>query len=223
MIAGIDAAYQHECCQPQSETEEHLYQHLLTYGVDVELGISVKQVEDRGDHVEVVLLHSDGREETATARYLIHAGGSHSVVRASMPNKHLEGLTYEGTYIVADVRVGAELPAELANLLVCAKGLVLMAPLPDKRHLIFADAADQDPAARPSVERLCAAVNERAELDLGFHDVRWTSTFRMHKRQAVELAPGSRFLVGDSGHASSPLGGHGLNSALMDAADLAWS
>ena len=44
----------------------------------------------------------------------------------------------------------------------------------------------------------------------------------MHKRVVERLSDGRRFLLGDAAHMSSPLGGEGLNSALMDAADIAW-
>jgi hypothetical protein len=44
----------------------------------------------------------------------------------------------------------------------------------------------------------------------------------MHKRVVQALGDGRRFLLGDSGHLSSPMGGEGINSALMDGANLAW-
>jgi hypothetical protein len=44
----------------------------------------------------------------------------------------------------------------------------------------------------------------------------------MHKRTVERLSDGRRFLLGDAGHLSSPLGGEGVNAAFMDAADIAW-
>ncbi len=44
----------------------------------------------------------------------------------------------------------------------------------------------------------------------------------MHKRVVPALSDGRRFLVGDAGHLSSPMGGEGINSALMDGANIAW-
>jgi FAD binding domain len=41
-------------------------------------------------------------------------------------------------------------------------------------------------------------------------------------RAAERLSDGRRFLLGDAGHLSSPMGGEGVNAAFMDAADIAW-
>ena len=219
---GVDCAYPHECCQPQWQTEELLRQHLEELGGTVERGVSVLAVEEDEDHLRVTVERLDGSRESLCARYVIGAGGSHSITRSSMRSRP-EGQTYAGQYIVADVRVNLELDPLGATVVVGPKGFVLLAALPERRRLIFVDVdparVSQDP---PSAELVAALVDERVGLEVGVHDVQWTSNFRMNSRIAPVLADGRRFLVGDAGHVSSPLGGEGLNAALQDAADLAW-
>jgi hypothetical protein len=95
--------------------------------------------------------------------------------------------------------------------------------LPDRRWLIFVnrDLGDtrNDP---PTAAELGAMVNFRIGADAGLSDLRWVSYFKMHRREAESLSDGRRFLLGDAGHMSSPLGGEGINAAFMDAADIAW-
>ena len=219
---GLDCAFAHECCQPQWQTEDLLRAHLEDLGGSIERGVSVVAVEDEEDHLRIRLERPDGTRESLCARYVIGAGGAHSITRSSMQSR-LQGETYAGQYIVADVRVKLELDPQGAAIVVGPKGFVLLAALPDRRRLIFVDVdSERASDAAPSPELVAALVDERVGLAVGVHDVQWTSNFRMNKRIAPVLADGRRFLVGDAGHVSSPLGGEGLNAALQDAADLAW-
>jgi hypothetical protein len=65
-------------------------------------------------------------------------------------------------------------------------------------------------------------LNCRIGVNADVQDMRWAAQFAMHKRITRRFADGHRFLMGDAAHLSSPIGGEGLNSALMDAADIAW-
>ena len=68
-----------------------------------------------------------------------------------------------------------------------------------------------------------ATVNARVGADVVLSDLRWVSYFNNgpHAKPRI-FGHGHRFLLGDGGHMSSPLGGEGINAAFMDAADIAW-
>ncbi len=220
-FAEAGCSYDFQCSLPQWRTEAILRDHLDGLGVAVEFGAEVTSIEDDPDGVRVTL-DTGGRIETVTAAYLLGAGGGHSVTRRSM-NGHLTGETYYGQYLVADARVRLACPPECGRLIAGPTGFVLLSPLPDDRWLIFVN--HDEPEAQgelPTAAELGALLDARTGVDIGLSDLQWVSQFKMHKRIVERLSEGRRFLLGDAAHMSSPLGGEGLNSALMDAADIAW-
>jgi 2-polyprenyl-6-methoxyphenol hydroxylase-like FAD-dependent oxidoreductase len=220
-LGGSGCKYEFQCCQPQWFTEAALRDHLATNGLQVEFGVEATSVVADNGGVTVTL-DKNGGQEVVRADYLIGAGGGHDLTRHSM-QEHLDGETYGGRFIVADVRLTLPAPPGRARIIVGPSGFVLLAPLPEGQWLVFVNRDEDDQGAEPpSAAKLAALVNTRIGTDAGLSDLRWTSYFQMHKRVVPALSDGRRFLLGDAGHLSSPMGGEGINSALMDGADIAW-
>lgn len=52
--------------------------------------------------------------------------------------------------------------------------------------------------------------------------VNWFSTYRVYHRVADHFRKGRVFILGDSAHIHSPVGGQGMNTGIGDAVNLAW-
>jgi 2-polyprenyl-6-methoxyphenol hydroxylase-like FAD-dependent oxidoreductase len=220
-FADSGYAYNFQCSLPQWRTEALLRENLDRLGLQVEFGTEVTSIDDDVDGVRVKL-ETGGRTEVVTAAYVLGAGGGHSVTRHSM-QEHLTGETYGGRYFVADAKIGLPCPLECGRVIVGPTGFVLLSPLPDGRRLIFVNRDEADMQCElPTEAEFSTLLNGRIGLDVGLTDLQWVSPFNMHKRMVERLSDGRRFLLGDAAHLASPVGGEGLNAALMDAADIAW-
>ena len=216
-FSGLPTDYPYSLMVPQSTTERLLLDRLVELGGEVIRPKTLSAVEQ--DAQGVTATFDDG--DVIRARYLVGADGIHSTVREHS-GIGFEGGQYEESFVLADVHLSGEVPADEVLLFWATAGLTVVAPLPGGDvYRVVAPAAEAP--ENPSAEFVQQLLDERG-LGVGrmvVEDVVWGSRFRIHHRVADSYRAGRLLLAGDAAHVHSPAGGQGMNLGIQDAVALA--
>jgi 2-polyprenyl-6-methoxyphenol hydroxylase-like FAD-dependent oxidoreductase len=218
----LQTVYPFTLMYPQDRIEAILLHRLESFGGAVERPCEVTAVSPEADGVQVrVKCGKEGKEvKDLRATWVVGCDGGHSLVReqASIP---FEGGAYDESFLLADVEMDWPLDREEVTLFYSAKGLVVVAPLPDNRFRIVATV--QQAPAEPSIGDFETILAERGPLE-GPRSIRrmhWASRFHIQHRVAKALRHRHILLAGDAAHVHSPAGGQGMNTGIQDAISLA--
>ena len=209
---------------PQSETERLLSEHLDAFGIAVERGVELTSLTQVSDAVRAVLRHSDGREETIEAPWVVGCDGAHSTTRHAL-GMDFEGAQYDESFILADVQLESDLARDRVHLFLGDDGLVGVIPFFENRWRIVADIApdSRDQSSREvTLEEVQALLERRGLPQYHASDPTWMAHFHISHRKVREFRRLRVFLAGDAAHIHSPAGGQGMNTGIQDAFNLAW-
>ena len=216
-FSALPTEYPYSLMVPQSTTERLLLDRLAELGGNALRPKTLTTVEQDADGVTATF--DDG--DVIRARYLVGADGIHSTVR-EYSGIGFEGGQYEESFVLADVYLSGEIPADEVLLFWAKAGLTVVAPLPGGEvYRVVAPVAEAP--ENPTIEFVQQLLDERG-LGVGrmvVEDVVWGSRFRIHHRVADTYRAGRLLLAGDAAHVHSPAGGQGMNLGIQDAVALA--
>src|ERR1700736_934708 len=141
-----------------------------------------------------------------------------------MVGAHFAGEVLEDQFLIAELKVTEEFPAERRfwfDPIFHAGQSALLHRQPDGEWRIDLQLG---PAADPIAERLPENVRPRVERMLGHanFDLGWVSVYKFQCRRMQRFIHERVIFAGDSAHQVSPFGARGANSGLEDGENLAW-
>ncbi|HVV25124.1 MAG TPA: FAD-dependent monooxygenase, partial [Pseudonocardiaceae bacterium] len=220
----------------QQRLEQLLTERARQLGVRIERD---RELVDLTQDADGVTLDIAG-QATRTTRYLVGCDGARSVVRKRA------GIGFPGYTSTEVSRIGrvtlpgarhagrdeAEVPGfgrlKLFQPTRTAHGSYSAAPLsqldksaPPDVYIISTHEPGTEPDTPMTLDELRASVRRVLGADLDMRDPQWLTRTVGNSRLADRFRVGRVFLAGDAAHLFSA-GGTGLNSGMLDAANLAW-
>jgi 3-(3-hydroxy-phenyl)propionate hydroxylase len=183
----------------------------------------VTGLEQTADGVSLTVATPEG-EYGLRCDWLVAADGARSPIRKAM-GLESKGRTFRDRFLIADVRMEADFPAERwfwFDPPFHPNQSVLLHQQPDGVWRIdFQLGWDADPVAERQPDRVIPRVQALLGRDTRF-DLEWVSVYTFACLRMERFRHGRVLFAGDSAHGVSPFGARGANSGVQDAENLAW-
>jgi 2-polyprenyl-6-methoxyphenol hydroxylase-like FAD-dependent oxidoreductase len=221
MLGAIDlstsgSAYGFNLGLSEEVTESILTDYLHRQGGLVTRGSRLVGFRPHADGV-IASIDNDGKEYELTARWVVGCDGIHSATRVqtgidfeghkyvkewAVFDTHVEGWndTHEGIFAYQDI-----LP-------------IILTALPNKRWRVYVRPSSKDSDLVAEATSTLRMYTPSAS----FVNVENATRFNCYTKIAARFRSGPAFLAGDSAHLCSPSEGHGMNTGIQDAFNLAW-
>jgi len=203
--------------------EQYLVERCIELGVDMRWKNRVVSVQRMSDQVRLTIETPDGTYGIE-ADWLIVGDGARSPIRKLM-NLEVEGKIFQDRFLIADVVMKADFPAE--------RWFWFDPPFhPNQSVLLHRQAdnvwridfqlgwnADPEEEKKPEkvIPRIKAMLGDEREFEL-----EWVSVYTFQCRRMQEFRHGRVLFVGDAAHQVSPFGARGANSGIQDTDNLVW-
>lgn len=195
--------------------------------IDLRWGNKLLQVTQPGDHARLEVDTPEG-PYTLEADWLVAADGARSGIRSAM-GLQMEGASYEGFFVIADIRIDLPLPTER---------LAYFDPDWNRGNTILMHREPhglwridyQLPAGETPDEALKpASLKQRIDAQLAMigqagrpWQMDWCSVYSARTLTLPDYVHGRVLFTGDAAHLLPIFGVRGANTAFQDAQSLAW-
>ena len=186
----------------------------------------VAGLKQQPDRVILTVNTPDGAYELH-ADYVVAADGARSAVRGLM-GLHLAGESYEGRYLIADIKLESDYPTERRAWFDPPSNpgsTVLMHKQPDEIWRVdFQLVGDEAQTQELSQDHVCRRIQQQLDMcgEGGTWELDWYSIYRAHCLCLDEYVHGRVVYAGDAAHLVPIFGVRGLNSGFADAGNLGW-
>jgi 2-polyprenyl-6-methoxyphenol hydroxylase-like FAD-dependent oxidoreductase len=210
------APYAYNLGLSEEDTECFLTEYLEARGGSVERATKLVTLTQDAEGVTATV-ERGGREEQIRAAWVVGCGGYHSPVRQAL-GITMEGHDIEEPWAVFDASLAGREDDFETTLVYLEETMVILTPLPGRRFRVYTrphdDAEDFVVAATAVLEPYLPG-QELTEIEN-------PTRFRCHAKIADRYREGRVLLAGDAAHVCSPSQGHGMNTGIGDAVNLAW-
>lgn len=191
--------------------------------IDLRWNHAVTGLDQNGQGVRLTVATPEG-ERIVEAEWVLAADGARSPTRTRM-GLPFPGQRFEERFLIADVRMSADFPAErlfwFAPTFHAGQSALLHRQPDDVFRIDFQLGPDADPELERTPERVMprirAIVGEETPVSL-----EWCSVYAFRCARLARFVHGRVVFVGDSAHVVSPFGARGGNGGIQDADNLCW-
>lgn len=195
--------------------------------IELRWGNRVNKVEQKGEQAWVEVDTPEGSYELR-ADWLVACDGARSGIRTAM-NLLMEGASYEGRFVIADIRIDLPLPTERLAFFDPTwnpGNTILMHREPHGIWRVdYQLPAGEDPEDALRPESLKARIDAQLEM-IGFGgtpwEMDWSSVYSARALTLPEYVHGHVIFAGDAAHMLPIFGVRGANTGFQDAQGLGW-
>jgi 3-(3-hydroxy-phenyl)propionate hydroxylase len=192
-------------------------------GVEMRWRHKVVAVEPGADGVTLQVRTPEG-DYALQADWLVVCDGARSPVR-TMLGLDIEGQVFRDRFLIADVVMKAQFPAErwfwFDPPFHPGQSVLLHREADDVWRIDFQLGWDADPDEERKPERVIPRIRAMLGDERAF-ELEWVSVYTFQCRRMARFDHGRVLFAGDAAHQVSPFGARGANSGIQDADNLAW-
>jgi len=197
-------------------TESVLTEYLHRLGGEVVRSSRLVGLEQDADRVVATIDHA-GKEKKVSAQWLVGCDGIRSAAR-SLSGIELSGHDHAESWAVFDTTLPLWTEPYDAIYGYLDQPTVILTSLPEHRWRVYLRPTSDDSDLLADATGTLARYLPQLEFDNVTHPTR----FHCHSKVASRYRAGRVLVAGDAAHICSPSQGHGMNSGIQDAFNLAW-